>query len=140
MEWFGVFFVKNYSIPAAIPGILKARRTPAGLGAMGQDPVERMCNVFTKINDRYEEVKMATGWREEPSVQALYKEFTGGLVDGVGLEELGLMRGEVLEVWEKHNHMIAQQLRQGYRPRTIDVVFSLVCWEAVIRLSTGGGR
>jgi hypothetical protein len=107
---------------------------------MGQDPVERMCNVFEKISERYEEVKMATNWREEPSVQALYKEFTGGLVDGMGPDELGLMRDELLQVWEKHNHMIAEQLRQGYRPRTIDVVFSLVCWEAVSRLSTAGGR
>jgi hypothetical protein len=107
---------------------------------MGQDPVERMCNVFTQISRRYESIKMANNWSEEPSVQSLYAEFTGGLVDGVGPDELGLMREELLLVWEKHNHMIAEQLRQGYRPRTIDVVFSLVCWEAVSRLSTAAGR
>ncbi len=101
---------------------------------MGEDPVGRMCNVFSAINDRYEKLMMESGWTHDIGVQALYREFKGALVDGVSPEELLAMKEEVLFVWEKRNHMMAQQMREGYRPRTLDVVYSLVCWEAVIRM------
>lgn len=107
---------------------------------MKEDPVVRVCNVFSKINDRYHELLMQTNWREQPSVQALYTEFKGSLVDGMDPAELRLIQDEVLAVWEKHIGMIARQLRWGYSVRTLDVVLSLVCWEAVSKLSVGVAR
>ena len=78
---------------------------------------------------------MEANWGAQPTVYAMYNEFKGGLVDHLTVQELTSIQDLIFELWEKHNAMIARQIQLRYRPRTVDVVFSLVCWEAVSALS-----
>lgn len=102
--------------------------------AVLHSPLTNALILFTRLDERYQQLLQERGWQSPPPLDDLIRGFGGKLTEALSAEELCELEPFLLQMTSRYTTRIYNQQHDGYQPRVLDVAYVILCEEALQRI------